>query len=104
MPDTTTRFNYEYDNVQEPSALIVMKITYWVILPWSNIITKNLCTRLKKKWPMGHIAHLRNQFKSMNTSEGSYDNIYYKTDPVFQEEKIFKFRESTFTILLYLPM
>ena len=37
---------------------------------------------------MGHIAHLRNQFKSMNTFEQSYDYIYYKTGPVVQEEKI----------------
>ena len=25
--------------------------------------------------PMGHIAHLRNQFKSMNSCEQSYDYI-----------------------------
>ena len=31
--------------------------------------------QLKNKRPMGHIAHLRNQFKSMNTFEVSYD--YY---------------------------
>ena len=29
----------------------------------------------KNKRPMGHIAHLRNQFKSMNTFEPSNDNI-----------------------------
>ena len=53
---------------------------------------------------MGPIAHLRNQFKSLNTFERSYDYIYYKTGPVVQEEKIFKFPESTFTIFCYLPM
>ena len=51
------------------------------------------------KRPMGHIAHLRNQFKSMNTFERSYDNMYYKTGTVVQEEKILKFRECTFAIL-----
>ena len=55
------------------------------------------------KRPMGHIAHLRNQFKSMNTFEQSYDNIYYKTGPVVQEKKIFQFHECTFTILLLSP-
>ena len=52
---------------------------------------------------MGHIAHLTNQFKSMNKFERSYDYIYYKTGPVVQEEKIFKFPESTFTIFLLSP-
>ena len=56
------------------------------------------------KRPMGHIAHLRNQFKSMNTFERSYDYIYYKIGPVVQEEKIFKFRECTFQFCFYLPM
>ena len=41
---------------------------------------------------MGHIAHLRNPSKLMNTFERNYDHIYYKTDPVVQEEKIIKFR------------
>ena len=49
---------------------------------------------------MGHIAQLRNQFKSMNTFERSYDYIYYKTGPVVQEEEIFIFLESIFAILL----
>ena len=31
----------------------------------------------------------------MNTFEQSYDNMYYKTGTVVQEEKIFKFRECT---------
>ena len=52
---------------------------------------------------MGHIAHLRIQFNSMNTSERSYDHIYYKTGPVVQEEKILKFRENTFAIVLLSP-
>ena len=52
---------------------------------------------------MDHIAHLRNQFKSVNTFVRSYDYIYYKTGLVVQEMKIFKFRECTFAILL-LPL
>ena len=52
---------------------------------------------------MGHIAHLRNQFKSVNTFVRSYDYIYYKTGLVVQEMKIFKIRECTFAILL-LPL
>ena len=51
----------------------------------------------------GHIAHLRNQFKSMNTFERSYDYIYYKIGPVVQEEKIFKCCDCTFSILLLSP-
>ena len=51
---------------------------------------------------MGHIVHLRFQFKSMNTFEQSYDYIYYKIGPVVQEE-ILKFRERTFAILLLSP-
>ena len=43
---------------------------------------------IQNKRPMGHIAHLRNQFKSINTFELSYDYIYYKTVPVVQEENI----------------
>ena len=41
-------------------------------------------TYLNKR-PIGYIAHPRNQFKSMNTFERSYDIIYYKTGPVVQE-------------------
>ena len=37
---------------------------------------------------MGHIAHLRNQFRSMNIFERIYAYIYYKTGPVVQEKKI----------------
>ena len=51
------------------------------------------------KRPMGHITHLKNHVKSMNTFERSYDYIYYKIGSVVQEE-IFKFRECTFAILL----
>ena len=47
-----------------------------------------------------HIAHIRNQFKSVNTSEQSYDNIYYKFTPLVQEERFFKYRECNFTMLL----
>ena len=47
---------------------------------------------------MGHIAHLRNQFKSMNTFEQSYDYIYNEIGPVVQEQKIFKFRKCIFAI------
>ena len=49
---------------------------------------------------MGHIAHLRNQFKSKNTFEQSYD---YKIGPVVREEMIFNFCECTFAILLVSP-
>ena len=45
----------------------------------------------------------RNQFKSVNTFEQSYDHIYYKTGPIVQEEEIFKFCENTFAILLLSP-
>ena len=44
----------------------------------------------QNKRPMGHIAHMRNQFKSTNTFEQSYDYIYYKIGPLVQEKKIFK--------------
>ena len=40
------------------------------------------------KRPMGHIAYMRNQFKSMNTFEKGYDYIHYKIGPVVQEEKL----------------
>ena len=52
---------------------------------------------------MGNTAHLRNQYKSMNTFERSYEYIYYKIGPVVQEEKNFKFGECTFAILLLSP-
>ena len=55
------------------------------------------------KRPMGHIAHLRNQFKTMKRLERSYDYIYNKISPVVQEEKTFKFRECTFAICLLSP-
>ena len=58
---------------------------------------------LNNKRSMSHIAHLRNQFKSMNTFERSYEFIYYKNGPVVQEEKTFKFCECTFAILLLSP-
>ena len=45
---------------------------------------------------MGHIAHLRNQFKSRNTFEQRYDSIYYKIGPVGQDLNISKYRECTF--------
>ena len=59
----------------------------------------------KNKRPMGHIAHRRNQVKSMNTFERSYDYIYiyYKTGLVVNQKKIFKFRAYTFAILLLSP-
>ena len=49
---------------------------------------------------MGHIAHLRNQLKSMNTFEQSYDYIYYKIDPVVQK-KIFKYCQCIFNTIIY---
>ena len=52
---------------------------------------------------MGHIAHLRKQFNSMNTSEQSYNYLYYKSGPVVRGEKVFKFHECTFAILLKSP-
>ena len=42
------------------------------------------------KRPMGHIAHLKNQFNSMNKFEQSNDYIYHKIGPVVHEN-IFKF-------------
>ena len=63
-------------------------------IKWVKHVSKN------NKWPMGHIAHLRNQFKSMVTFEQSYNYIFYKTGPVVEEEKIFKFWEYIFAILL----
>ena len=51
---------------------------------------------------MGHIAHLRNQFKSTNTIEQSYDYIYYKIGLVVHKENILKFRVCTFAIFLLL--
>ena len=39
---------------------------------------------------MGHIAHLKNQFKSINTFEKSYDDIYNKIGPIILEENILK--------------
>ena len=40
---------------------------------------------------MGHIAHLRNQFKAMNTFARSNDYIHYKIGLVVQEEKIWNY-------------
>ena len=49
--------------------------------PWKTYIysavQKNIHNINKIKRPMSHIAHLRNQLKSMNTFERSYDYIYY---------------------------
>ena len=53
---------------------------------------------------MVHIAHLKNQFKSMSTFEQSYDYIYHKIGPVVQEEEIFKFHECILAILLLIPL
>ena len=41
---------------------------------------------MHNKRPMGHIAQLRNQFKSMNTFERRYDYLYHRTGPVVQEK------------------
>ena len=47
---------------------------------------------LPNKRPMGHIAHLRNQFKSMNPFEPSYDytdpEAYYCTLKVFRSQSV----------------
>ena len=40
-----------------------------------SICINALWVRTSNKRPMGHIAHLRNKFKSVNTSEQSYDHI-----------------------------
>ena len=54
------------------------------------------------KRPMGHITHLRNQFKSMNTFEWSYDYIYYKIGPVFRRN--LNFVNVLLQFCYYLPM
>ena len=46
---------------------------------------------------MGHIADLRNQFKSINIYEQSHDYICYKIGPVILEEKILKWNWPSFT-------
>ena len=53
---------------------------------------------------MGHIAHLRNQFKSMNTFKRSYDYIYRKTGPVVQKEKILNFLKVLLQFCYHIPM
>ena len=55
---------------------------------------------------MVHIAHLKNQFKSMHTFERSCDYmyIYYKIGQAVQEEKIIEFREIILAILLLFPI
>ena len=40
-----------------------------------TILQTITCENSKRKRPMGHIAHLRNKFKSINTFEQSYDYI-----------------------------
>ena len=55
------------------------------------------------KRPTGIITQPRNQFKSLNTFERSHDYIYYKTGPVVQEEKIYKFRKILLQFCYYLP-
>ena len=54
---------------------------------------------VKNKRTMGHIAQLRNQFKSMNISKRSSDYIYYNLGTVVQE-KIFKLHECIFAVVL----
>ena len=53
------------------------------------VLWKKLWCYKKNKRPMGHITHLRNQFKSTNTFERSYNYKYYKISPVVNEEKFF---------------
>ena len=48
-------------------------------------MNQNLINFFNKR-AMSHIAHLRNQFKLMNTSEQSYVYIYYVKGPVVREE------------------
>ena len=42
------------------------------------------------KRPIGHVTHVRNQFKLMNTFEQMYDYMYtyHKNGPVVLKEKI----------------
>ena len=59
---------------------------------WIDDKMFRLFIKLLNKRPMGHIAHLRNQFKSMNTFERSYDYIYKcitKFAQWFRRRKIF---------------
>ena len=59
------------------------------------VIIKDIKRSIKNKRPMGHIVHLRT-----GSNERSYDNIYYWTGPVVQEEKILKFRDVLLQFLL----
>ena len=49
---------------------------------WGLLIEKKFTVKARKirknkyKMPVGHIAHLRNQFKSINTLKQGYDYIY----------------------------
>ena len=67
-------------------------------MPWLGlafvILNYTCITKRCPDWnkrPMGHIAHLRNQFKSMNTFARSNDYIHYKIGLVIQEEKIWNY-------------
>ena len=53
---------------------------------------------------MGHIAHLRNNFKSMNTFERSYDYVYYEIGLVVQEKNFFNFVNALLQFCYYFPM
>ena len=72
---------------------------------YSNKIVKNIQYLTKpNQRPMGHITHLWNQYKSMNTFKQSYDLIYYKIGQVVLEKKILKICQCIFTILYLSPL
>ena len=84
-----------YDNANDNGQRI-RKAHLNLRLRWTKNYDTTCISKTMELWftmnkrSMGHIAHLKSQFKSMNTLKRSYDHIYYKTDPVVQE-KIFKF-------------
>ena len=55
---------------------------------------------IKYIWLMGHISHLRNQFKWVKI----WLYIYYKIDPVLQVEKILKFCECIFCNFVFISL
>ena len=64
--------------------------------------TQKTTTTKQKQEPDGP-HHSPEKPVQINTFERSSDNINYKTGPEVQEERIFKFREITFAILLLSP-
>ena len=114
--------------------IVINTFSYTGLLSYLCKDRHNTCIGITNKRPMGHIAHLRNQFKSIKThtitkhwleeqeAHGPHRspqwetssnqwihlskvmiNIFYIIGLVVQKEKIFKFREYTFAILLLSP-